>query len=55
MEMHARGEDCKNDELKIMQHGVVGVLREQQCEDIYYREQKTACMLWFTRITVQMA
>jgi len=36
MEVHARGKNCKHDELEIIKKGLVGVLEEQRCEDVRY-------------------
>lgn len=41
MEVQSRGEDCKDRELEIMQHGEIGGLEEQRCEDVRHREQET--------------
>jgi len=50
MEVHARGKDCEDHELEIIQQGVVGVLEEQQCEDIRRREQKTAYIIKYVMV-----
>jgi len=34
MAVHMRGEDRKDDELEIVQYGMVGVMEEQRCEYI---------------------
>lgn len=47
MAVHACGEDCKNNKLEVMQHGVVCVMEEQRCEDVRHREQKTTCIVGY--------
>jgi len=42
IEVHARGENCEDDELKILKHAVVCVMEEQRCEDVHQREKQTA-------------
>jgi len=50
IEVHARGEDCKDYELETIQNGLVGVMKEQRCEYVRYREQKTACIIEYIMV-----
>lgn len=45
MAVHARGKDCEDDELEILKHGVVLVLKEQRRDDIHRREQYTTSVV----------
>lgn len=39
VEMHARGKNCEDDNLEVLQHAVVRILEEQGCEYIHHREK----------------
>jgi len=47
MQVHARGEGCKDRKLETIQNGLVGILKEQQREDGRHRKQKSACIIGY--------
>lgn len=58
MEVHARGEDSEDDELKILEHRLVSVMEELQREDVHSREKQTAYIVEYVMLHkdgVQMA